>query len=233
MSAYSENEKKVEVGRKIIADLKKDADGMFRNKGFVKVYYELLSPYKWGRGWTASTDDRARMDSLLHKAMSSMGWEIRPAKYASACDEGWSTARERLYLHPMEVAGELKPKTVAVARAALEKAACESSGMFSIESVQTPYKVYELTLEDLQKFYDKHESEIRALVKNYFSTMLWKQKVNENMFDLYKSFRILERNQDGFISSDEPQIKLFYTIRDKMVEEGHLRVSDYEIEWVG
>ena len=231
MSAYSENEKKV-VGRKIIAELHEDADKMFGQRGFVRVYYELVSPYKWERGWTATKRDRARMNSLLHEAVTSMGWEIRPAKQDCACDEGWSPLHERLYLHPMEVAGEVKPETIKIARAALETASRESGGMFRLESVSTPYKVYELTEDELRHFYSKHENDIRALVENYFSTMLWKQKVDADMLDLYESFRIEERGNAGIISNTEPQIKCFHAIRDKMVAEGLLKLDGYNIEWV-
>ena len=223
----------MEVGRKIIAELHEDADKMFGQRGFVRVYYELVSPYKWERGWTATKRDRARMNSLLHEAVTSMGWEIRPAKQDCLCDEGWSPLHERLYLHPMEVAGEVKPETVEIARAALETAARESGEMFCLESVSTPYKVYELSEDELRHFYSKHENDIRALVENYFSTMLWKMNVDKDLFDLYKSFRIPERNRDSYISGDEPQIKLFYAIRDKMVKEGLLRIAGYHIKWVG
>lgn len=75
MTAYSENEKKVkvEVGRKIIAALHDDAEHLFGEKSFVKVYFDLLSPYKWGKGWTSTAVARARMDSLLRQAVVSMG----------------------------------------------------------------------------------------------------------------------------------------------------------------
>lgn len=235
MPAYSENEKKVkvEVGRKIIAALRADAECMFGGNSFIKVYYDLVSPYKWKKGWTASSDDRIRMNNLLHEAVTSMGWEIHPAKYSSACDEGFSANGERLYLHPMEVAGEVKVETVKVAEAAFAEAAHKSNGMFRLGGIRAPYKVYELSEDDLHNFYSKHESDIRALVSNYFETMLWKQEVDADMFDLYKSFRIEERGNAGFVSNTEPQIKLFYAIRDKMVKEGLLRIDGYHIKWVG
>ena len=91
-------------------------------------------------------------------------------------------------------------------------------------------KVYELSEDDLHNFYSKHESDIRSLVSNY---MLWKQKVDADMFDLYKSFRIEERGNAGVVSNTEPQIKLFYAIRDKIVKEGLLRIDGYHIKWVG
>lgn len=233
MSAYSENKKVLEEGRKIIAELHEDADKMFGQRGFVRVYYELVSPYKWERGWTATKRDRARMNSLLHEAVTSMGWEIRPAKQDCACDEGWSPLHERLYLHPMEVAGEVKVETVKVAEAAFVEAAHKSDGLFRLEGIRASYKVYELSEDDLHNFYSKHESDIRSLVSNYFKTMLWKQEVDADMFDLYKSFRIEERGNAGFVSNTEPQIKLFYAIRDKMVKEGLLRIDGYHIKWVG
>ena len=73
MSAYSEKQKVVEEGRKIIAALRDDAERMFGEKSFTKVYYDLLSPYKWEKGWTASSEERVRMDDLLHEAVTSMG----------------------------------------------------------------------------------------------------------------------------------------------------------------
>lgn len=230
MSAYSENKKVVEEGRKIIAALRADAECMFGEKSFIKVYYDLDSPYKWRKGWTASSDDRMQMNLLLHGAVSSMGWEIHPAKYSSACDEGFSANGERLYLHPMEVAGEVKVETVKVAEAAFAEAAHKSNGMFRLKGTRAPYKVYELSEDDLHNFYSKHESDIRSLVSNYFET---KQKVDADMFDLYKSFRIEERGNAGVVSNTEPQIKLFYAIRDKMVKEGLLRIDGYHIKWVG
>ena len=233
MSAYSENQKVVEEGRKIIAALRADAECMFGGKSFIKVYYDLVSPYKWRKGWTASSDDRIRMNNLLCGAVTSMGWKIRPAKQDCSCDEGWSPLHERLYLHPMEVAGEVKAETVKVAEAAFAEAAHKSNGMFRLEGIRAPYKVYELSEDDLHNFYSKHESDIRELVSNYFETMLWKQKVDADMFDLYKSFRIEERGNAGVVSNTEPQIKLFYAIRDKMVKEGLLRIDGYHIKWVG
>ena len=232
MSAYSENQKIVEEGRKIIAALRADAECMFGEKSFIRVYYDLVSPYKWRKGWTASSAARIRMNNLLREAVTSMGWEIHPANYSSACDEGFSANGERLYLHPMEVAGEVKVETVKVAEAAFAETAHKSNGMFRLEGIRAPYKVYELSEDDLHNFYSKHESDIRSLVSNYFETMLWKQKVDADMLDLYESFRIEERGNAGIISNTEPQIKCFHAIRDKMVAEGLLKLDGYNIEWV-
>lgn len=95
-----------------------------------------------------------------------------------------------MYLHPLEVAGEVKPETVEIAIDAIEKAARKSGGMFVLKSVRMPYKVYgELTEDEIRNFYSKHENDIRALVSNYFETMLWKQKVDADMYTKIQTMR--------------------------------------------
>jgi hypothetical protein len=94
---------------------------MLIKKPYRKVRLHLNSAYVWGHGglgqgklghggWRSS-EDRINFNNEINHLFRLWGWEVKEPRYSRACHEAFK-GKSRLYLFPLEIAGEIEKNLV-------------------------------------------------------------------------------------------------------------------------
>jgi hypothetical protein len=95
----------------------------------MKLTIQLISPYKWGKGWTASSDEHELFDQNSEKILDELNIpHERSSHGVPQAQDNWKSA----YMHPMEFTFE--EVSEARAREILEVVKNNAKGFYSVGS---------------------------------------------------------------------------------------------------
>lgn len=80
----------------------------FNPKDYVRITIRLNSPYKWGKGWTASQEENEQFEQDCRRIISELGLTLCKRIVSSAADSGANEFGEYMYFHPMEFTGTVR-----------------------------------------------------------------------------------------------------------------------------
>lgn len=187
------------------------------------THIHVVTPYKWGSGW-GDTPKETREEvfrCLLSIFRSEDGWSTHNPGIGSFSAPDVYKKDEHLYIHPMDISGEITPETLSYVCDELLALEPEYDGLVRLEGKYVGKGIYALSDEELAAFYKEHEKAFREVLADLLSEE--KKPVTEwFVFDHYDGIRIPRREDYSSYSSEDFQYKLLLSVFRRMVEDGEV-----------
>lgn len=166
---------------------------------YKKVRINLISAYKWGRGWTPSEAETFKNE--VFPALERAGFVIKEGTSYGGCET--LTDKEKfsstyLYLHPMEFTGYMKDEDIEKVLDVVRNCSC-------IERVEAPQIeiAYGVTDQEYASILAEHSKEILEMAREAKE----KKKLYDFEFDFMRMHRIPRVGDSSCLSSSDFEYK--------------------------
>jgi len=182
---------------------------------YLDIHFKIEAGYVWGRGMAANRI--ADFDAEVVALFVGAGWQIKESEFA-ACSPEVVLGKNRLYLHPMEISGELDAELVPVVEALLKQ-----GKTFKLVEVRKIGELVDLSDEDYLELLKGKRSEIEAALLAAFARGdVSGQRTVEAVKERYHVDRLVAHIGRG---SRDPEWRYVQTVFDELVACGKLVVS--------
>jgi hypothetical protein len=163
-----------------------------------KVYFHLHSNYKWGGGGWQSLKDKLVFNNEVCLLFKLRGWEIHEPRNAHGCREAVK-GMSRLYLFPLEVAGEIEKNLITEVKDILSQ-----GKSFSHYETNVGEALADMSDEKYMEYFKKKEKVIKRILSKgqrefkiaSFIISIRRMSLFE-ICDKYKINRIQERDSSN------------------------------------
>lgn len=166
---------------------------------YKKVRINLITAYKWGRGWTSSEAEAFKNE--VFPALERAGFVIKEGTSYGGCEtltDKENFSQTYLYLHPMEFTGYLKDEDIEKVLNVVKNCTC-------IERVEAPQIeiAYDVTDEEYASILADHSKELLEMMREAKE----KKRLYDFEFDFMRGYRIPRVGDSSCLSSSDFEYK--------------------------
>lgn len=182
---------------------------------YLDIHFKIEAGYVWGQGMAANRI--AAFSAEVVALFVGAGWQIKKSEFA-ACSPEVVLGKSRLYLHPMDISGELDAELVPVVEALLKQ-----GKTFKLVEVREIGELVDLSDEDYLEWLKGKHTEIEArLLAAFACGDVSGQRVVEQVKERYHVNRLVAHIGRG---ARDPEWRYVQEVFDSLVAGGKLVVS--------